>query len=483
MNQISPKQADVINETFIQNMGMIGTTIRPAKNIKDEIQQAERINTEQQVLTGLLVTMVQYLSRIDSSFKTQIKTQRWLYADNQRQQREMFVESGSITPDAIPVAANDNQPAAAESETTSSLAGTTMALVVGGIAAIYGAYKLFMNSVEGVLSPFTDMEPVNQDAKLAPPEPAPLKPPGGLTPVKQTPPRKPQTKTAPTKGGPVSRPTNTQQSSGASSAPPPAVPNPTPTPNTTPVPPPVASPQTKPPVSTGPAATAPAATAPTAVKGGEIPKNDIVALGNYLAAQGAQKHKMEHPSLSGTVGEHSKNSRHYRGMAIDVNFPGPNEGAILDKLEPQLQAAGYHTLWRKPGHQTHMHVSVGGAEGAGSYGAGSLVGATVELIDSSIEAVQTKLHAMMEKVAPTNLMTKKLGAQAIERDKDLTRPPISVPAGNPQGAASKVVMPKPPKIQEVSQAGVAEAALAEFAFMFDIGDQYKSPTVKGLTTA
>ena len=119
--------------------------------------------------------------------------------------------------------------------------------------------------------------------------------------------------------------------------------------------------------SSTPATPAGNATGTTAT--GEIPKNDIVALGNYLIGKGAERSKMQHPAF-GSVGEHSKNSRHYRGMAIDVNFPGPNEGAILDALEPQLRAAGYNTIWRKPGHETHMHVSVGGPEGSGggSYG-------------------------------------------------------------------------------------------------------------------
>lgn len=94
-----------------------------------------------------------------------------------------------------------------------------------------------------------------------------------------------------------------------------------------------------------------------------IPQNDIVALGNYLIGQGAERSKMQHPAF-GPVGRHSRNSRHYRGMAIDVNFPGANEAAILDQLEPQLRAAGYYTLWRRPGHMTHMHVSVGGPEGS-----------------------------------------------------------------------------------------------------------------------
>jgi hypothetical protein len=97
---------------------------------------------------------------------------------------------------------------------------------------------------------------------------------------------------------------------------------------------------------------------------GAIPKNNIVALGNYLIGQGADRSKLQH-SAFGSVGQHSKNSRHYRGMAIDVNFSGPGEDAKLDALEPQLRAAGYNTIWRKPGHYTHMHVSTGGPEGGG----------------------------------------------------------------------------------------------------------------------
>lgn len=119
---------------------------------------------------------------------------------------------------------------------------------------------------------------------------------------------------------------------------------------------------------------------------GQIPKNDIVALGNYLISKGAEKNKMQHKAF-GPVGEHSKNSRHYRGMAIDVNFPGPNEAAILDSLEPQLRAAGYNTIWRKPGHWSHMHVSVGGPEGSGSYGdASSFAGAVGSDIASGVSA-------------------------------------------------------------------------------------------------
>lgn len=123
---------------------------------------------------------------------------------------------------------------------------------------------------------------------------------------------------------------------------------------------------------------------------GQIPKNNIVALGNYLASIGADKSKMEHPALSGRVGDHSQNSRHYRGMAIDVNFPGPNEGAILDALEPQLRAAGYNTIWRKKGHHTHMHVSVGGPEGRGSSTTGdanSLMSVASDTVNMGMEKI------------------------------------------------------------------------------------------------
>jgi hypothetical protein len=120
---------------------------------------------------------------------------------------------------------------------------------------------------------------------------------------------------------------------------------------------------------------------------GEIPKNDIVALGNYLIGQGADRSKMEHPALSGKVGKHSKNSRHYRNMAIDVNFP-ENEAARLDALKPQLEAAGYNVLWRTEGHRGHMHVSLGGREGGNSRSYGdSMMGVVSDTVNLGAEKI------------------------------------------------------------------------------------------------
>jgi len=144
--------------------------------------------------------------------------------------------------------------------------------------------------------------------------------------------------------------------------------------------------------------------APDAIS--EIPKNDIVGLGNYLIGKGADRSKMQH-SAFGAVGEHSKNSRHYRNMAIDVNFP-TNEAAMLDALEPQLRAAGYNTIWRKKGHLTHMHVSVGGPEGGGS-GDSSEDGffqqaatAGVELTKGAMEAIGNILKAGLGPMTATS---------------------------------------------------------------------------------
>ena len=122
-----------------------------------------------------------------------------------------------------------------------------------------------------------------------------------------------------------------------------------------------------------------------------LPKNDIVALGKQLQTQGIKV--SEHPQFGG-VGEHSENSRHYRGQAIDLNIvPGrdadnPAAAAKFDALKPQLEAAGYNVLWRSKGHYDHMHVSVGGPEGAsgGEYGSSSLLQSTGDIVTDGMKS-------------------------------------------------------------------------------------------------
>ncbi len=123
-----------------------------------------------------------------------------------------------------------------------------------------------------------------------------------------------------------------------------------------------------------------------------IPRNDsddrgaIVRLGQYLQTQGINV--SQHPDF-GPVGQHTDNSRHYRALAIDLNVQGPEEAAIFDALQPQLRAAGYNTIWRAPGHETHMHVSVGGPEGGGAGGGdyAGMAGAVSSIATASIETI------------------------------------------------------------------------------------------------
>ena len=131
------------------------------------------------------------------------------------------------------------------------------------------------------------------------------------------------------------------------------------------------------------------ATQADAAATGEIPKNNIVALGKYLQGQGIKV--SEHPAFGG-VGKHGTNSRHYSGNAIDLNIvagrdvDNPAAAAKLDALKPQLEAAGYNVIWRAKDHYDHMHVSVGGPEGRGSYGdSNSLMGMAGQAVENGLE--------------------------------------------------------------------------------------------------
>ena len=184
---------------------------------------------------------------------------------------------------------------------------------------------------------------------------------------------------------------------------------------------------------------------------GAIPKNNIVALGNYLIGQGADRSKMQH-SAFGSVGQHSKNSRHYRGMAIDVNFSGPGEDAKLDALEPQLRAAGYNTIWRKPGHYTHMHVSTGGPEGGG----GSSMGDSHTFMQVAADTVNAGAGKIGELFGMLGSAIIKPG---VPRDKEDYSKAITAAAvqTNTETAVSKTPKPLPnlsaPKPANINKSG------------------------------
>jgi hypothetical protein len=99
--------------------------------------------------------------------------------------------------------------------------------------------------------------------------------------------------------------------------------------------------------------------------GGGVP-SQLVSVGRWLQAQGFQVG--ENPAFGGVHPVHVPGSYHYRGQAIDVNWPNAaQEPGMLDRIYPML-AAMHPTelLWRVAGHYDHLHLAMGGGPG-GSY--------------------------------------------------------------------------------------------------------------------
>ena len=231
----------------------------------------------------------------------------------------------------------------------------------------------------------------------------------------------------------------------------------------------------------------PAAQASQPAVDGQIPKNDIVALGRYLQGQGVTP--SEHPAF-GSVGGHSKNSRHYRGMAIDLNVGGggSKEAAKFDALEPQLRAAGYNTIWRAPGHETHMHVSVGGPEGGGSYGdSNTLMGMAAETVNMGAEKIG-ELFGMLGSA---------IIKPGVPRDKEDYSKAIAAAAAqtNAESAVAKTPkpvptppIPRPPNINRSDFGATQNPATAAdknsvYYYLRRFGFQELSTPVPALTSA
>jgi hypothetical protein len=140
---------------------------------------------------------------------------------------------------------------------------------------------------------------------------------------------------------------------------------------------------------------------------GAIPQGDIVSLGKYLQNQGIRV--SEHPAFGG-VGRHAPNSAHYSGRAIDLNIghgikesADPVHGKRFDELAKKLEAAGYKVIWRKPGHEGHMHVQAGGGNSA-MYGAPrgeSMQGQRGQQVGNSYGAMSQPMNIMQSLMGGT----------------------------------------------------------------------------------
>jgi TP901 family phage tail tape measure protein len=108
----------------------------------------------------------------------------------------------------------------------------------------------------------------------------------------------------------------------------------------------------------------------------------IVDVGRKLRQQGYLVG--EHPAFGGVAPVHTANSYHYRGQALDINWPGGNEGAKLDQLRGWILANVQRNLireliWRAPGHESHLHLAMGGGKGTYMPGGAALPAAAAKM--------------------------------------------------------------------------------------------------------
>jgi SLT domain-containing protein len=81
---------------------------------------------------------------------------------------------------------------------------------------------------------------------------------------------------------------------------------------------------------------------------------------------------------------HAAHSRHYDGMALDINHGAGTskvEQAALSKIVPYLQGLGLRIIFMAPGHYNHLHAEVPRAKGLGSQIGGLVKGAAGAVAD------------------------------------------------------------------------------------------------------
>lgn len=471
---ISAATAKKLNGSIVANMGLIGSTIQMARsNEPDEKAVVERIQIEQRAITSLLISVVGYLSRLDQSLKTQSKITQFVYNQQVLSQREQAVEQPATReqPDAVPVAANDNE----EEKTGSALGALASGLLIAATALLVTNYKTITDKLKSAAS----MLGLGADV-AAQQAAAPSQTTEDLTsssPTAFTPPVR-QGQQQPAMSRPV-RSNPLPESTGGS--------NPVPIQaNRVAAPPAVSSA----PVATSPAPMAPAAPTPTNSQKqdkqatGDVPQ-DIVQLGKYLQGQGYRI--SGHSQFGGReFGQHSTNSKHYTDNALDVNVgTGVNEathpvyGPKLDELAAKLKKAGYSVTWRAAGHYNHLHVQKGGGSNVGTGDNQGMFGSE-GFIAQSLESVQESLSKALKHLKPTNMMTRKIGDEALKREMDLMAKPQST--GSQQGQFSK---PEGARIVSPVQQSVAKTGLdvtSQYMFMF-FGEKPQAATISNLTQA
>ena len=96
---------------------------------------------------------------------------------------------------------------------------------------------------------------------------------------------------------------------------------------------------------------------------GKLPgfaEGGLVAFGRLLQSKGFRVG--EHPAFGGVAPVHTKNSLHYSGNAIDVNWAAGTsvaEQRAIDAIVPLAAQYGLRTIWRVANHHNHAHFDTG----------------------------------------------------------------------------------------------------------------------------
>jgi hypothetical protein len=114
---------------------------------------------------------------------------------------------------------------------------------------------------------------------------------------------------------------------------------------------------------------------------------------------------------------HAAHSRHYDGMALDINHGAGTskvEQAALSRIVPYLQGMGLRIIFMAPGHYNHLHAEVPRAKGLASQ-IGGLVkgaaGAVADFLDPS-QLIMGPLSGLLAKIPGANSTFGKIVAGA-----------------------------------------------------------------------
>jgi hypothetical protein len=131
---------------------------------------------------------------------------------------------------------------------------------------------------------------------------------------------------------------------------------------------------------------------------------NLIRFGHLLQDKGF--HVTENPAFGGVNGGHSRTGWHYRGGAIDVNWPNgqrqsAEETAKINAIVGLARQYGLRTLWQWKGHYDHAHFDIDKGPDLGNFAGarGGRSGADVPWwIDKPFEFIKDAVGGLMDKI-------------------------------------------------------------------------------------